>query len=99
MRTTSSLESFNSKLNRGIQKKMGLFRFIDQLKVIEAEKSYNFHALANERLTEGLQDERSIQKKRDSIINLYTNLINNENITAEEFLHFVALKLKHLYRE
>lgn len=97
MRMTSSLESFNAKLNRGIPKKMGLFKFIEQLKVIEAKKSYNFYTRANERLTEEPRKKKNTQKERDSIIiNLYTNLINNNKLTEEEFLYSVALRSKNL---
>lgn len=93
MRTTSSLESFNSKLNKCIPRKTNFFRFIERLKIVECEKSFVFYNSANDinvKKNERIRRKREEDQKRDGKILQFSDLLDNGKITVKQFLYGVA---------
>lgn len=95
MRTTSSLESFNSKLNRCIPRKANFFKFIEGLRIVECEKSFVFYNSANDinvKKDEKIKRKRKEDQKRDEKILRLSDLLNNRKITIKQFLNGMALE-------
>lgn len=92
MRTTSSLESMNSQMNRMFFKSHpNIFVFIENLKCheyIEAEEMFNLvNTVVKDRQFER---KRFRDRQRDEIIKYYSDLLEQNLITANKFLKDVA---------
>lgn len=92
MRTTSSVEAFNSFLNRSILKRDHFFKFIERLKLHDSRKTDDFFNLIHDNVLPKHQLERT--KKRDQLreekIKLYSFLLDRKEITFEQFLEEMA---------
>lgn len=91
MRTTSSPESNNSKLNRSIPKRANFFKFVDQLKVQESSRLTDFYNLANDNPHENsFERRRKRDQERDSKIKTQSDLLKENKISIKEFLEEMA---------
>lgn len=93
MRTTSSLESLNSQLNRSIGRAHpNIFQLIDHLKHHEAFKSNillgkNFSVQKKQ-----LEPKRKRDRERDSKIKFFTQMLESNQIGVSSFLVSMANK-------
>lgn len=93
MRTTSSPESHNSKLNRSIPKRSNFFKFIDQLKVQESSKLIDLYNLVTDNPDEkSLVRKRKRDQERDDKIKTLTNSLKHAKMSIKEFLEEMATK-------
>lgn len=87
MRTTSSLESLNSVIQRGFPKNTHIFKFTDALKLFESEKSSDLYQLSLEKPSD--RDFGRRRKKdilRNEKIKRNTELLENDMISVLDFL-------------
>lgn len=94
MRTTSSLESFNSVLGRLFPRHPHLFRFIDRLRLIEFSKTLDLMDLIeNELPDDQFQRRRLRDKKREEKIKYFTiQLQTDGDMSPADFLEAMANK-------
>lgn len=90
MRTTSSLESLHSALNRSFKQKEHYFKFIECLRLHESRKADQFfnllHGLPATRFQRNFKNQR-----REIKIKYFTDLlVVDKTITVEQFLHGMA---------
>lgn len=91
MRTTSSLESFNSSLNRTVSKKKNYYTFFERLRLHESKKADTMHNLAHDVLPDKHFEPRHIKdQKRDQKIKFFIQLLCNQKISVFEFLTAMA---------
>lgn len=87
MRTTSSLESFHSAMNRSMEKKSNFFKFLVGLKLYESRKVDRMYELIK-----NVQPEKHFgarlheDRERDNKIKQYTKLFEDKQINVKEFL-------------
>lgn len=87
MRTTSSLEAFNSYLNRTMAKRAGFFKFVSNLKLHESRKAETMHHLANDTVPDSQYNRRKLSdQKRDKKIKILTEQLSNGMISMTGFL-------------
>lgn len=95
MRTTSSLESLNSQLNRSIGRAHpNIFQFIDHLKHHEAFKS-NILKVLSKKLSipkNQLEPKRKRDRERDVKIKFFTKMLEDDQIGVQYFLAAMANK-------
>lgn len=93
MRTTSSLESLNSKMNRSFPKHGHIWEFIDQLKFHECMKSKEMKLL-NKQNNRNIQPKRKRKsdRDRDAKISFFSELLKDRKISPNEFLEAMADK-------
>lgn len=93
MRTTGSVESLNSDIQREFPKQTTIFKFIDALKMHESERSSDLHFLSLEKTTDKqLQRRRKEDRDRDEKIKRFTHLLMNGEISILEFLKAMSAK-------
>lgn len=93
MRTTSSLESLNSQLNRTFGRAHpNIFEFIEHLKLHEAFKSNIMLAKTTSVTKEQLEPRRKRDKERNLKIEFFTEKFANNEISVVEFLTAMANK-------
>lgn len=91
MRTTSSLESFNSALNRSIPKKANFFTFVERLKLHESRKAEDMHNLVNDKLPKNQYERKHYcDQKREEKIRFNTELLHKGIINTSGFLAAMA---------
>lgn len=90
MRTTSSLESMNSKLNRGCRKHPHIFKFIDRIRLHEFRKSIDLLDLFENDVNEEFERKRKSDKEREKKIRFFTNLLQKNEIGVNEFLEAMS---------
>lgn len=88
MRTTSSLESFNSKLNRSIAKKSNYYRFFERLRIHESRSADRMHNLSTDLLPDTHFDPKhKYYQERAIKIKANTSLLCKGKMTVAEFLY------------
>lgn len=92
MRTTSSLESMNSVLNRGCPKHPHIFKFIDRIRLHEFSKSLDLLDLIDDDVSEEFERKRKLDKEREIKISYFTNLLEKQEISVNEFLEAMSIK-------
>lgn len=95
MRTTSSLESMNSQLNRFFGKAHpNIFQFIHKLKYHESRKSNKMSMLIRSTTVSKKQMERKRRKdkERDDKIQYFTKKLEKDEIDLRTFLESMANK-------
>lgn len=98
MRTTSSIESFNSVLNRSIAKRPHFFKFIERLKFHESRKADNFINLAEDPIKESQYQPRHMKDRlRHNKITELTDMLKNNRIDVERFLEMMANEENCMY--
>lgn len=91
MRTTSSLEAFNSALNRSIPKKANFFTFVERLKLHESRKADQMCNLINDSLPQNHYERKHERdQKREEKIQFYTELLCSGKINTRGFLGAMA---------
>lgn len=90
MRTTSSLESMNSKLNRGCPKHPHIFKFIDRIRLHEFRKSIDLLDLVGDDVSEEFKRKRKLDKDRETKISHFTSLLQKKEIGVDEFLEAMS---------
>lgn len=87
MRTTSSLESFHSALNRSMEKKSNFFKFMVGLKLYESRKVDQMYSLLNNNQPKKQFEPKLCKdRERHNKINHYTKLFEQKKINIKEFL-------------
>lgn len=94
MRTTSSIESLNSQMNRSFPKRGHIWKFIEQLKFHEYSKARDMHRISKDTNFEPKRKRKS-DRERDEKIKFLSNLLRKKEITANEFLE--AMAGKHIF--
>lgn len=98
MRTTSSLEAFNSSLNRSIPKKAHLFKFIECLKLHESRKADRMYSLAHGTLPEiHFKARREKDEIRAEKIRRCTSFLCEKKMSIKEFLEAMATDQTCMY--
>lgn len=93
MRTTSSVESINSAIQRSFPDTTNIFKFIDSLKMYESIKSYDLHQLSlGEMSNNQLERKRKIDKERQEKIKYLTRKLQIGEITVAAFLESMSSK-------
>lgn len=94
MRTTSSLESFNSVLGRSFPRHPHIFRFIDRLRLHEFSKSLDLMNLIKDDVPDSqFQRRRLLDRQREDKIKYFTHLLRTDDeITPADFLEAMANK-------
>lgn len=95
MRTTSSLESMNSQLNRSFGRaRPNIFQFIDHIKTHESLKCEKLAKLVKTTVVSSKQLERKRKrdKERDDKIKYFTEELEQNRINVAEFLESMANK-------
>lgn len=87
MRTTSSLESFNSALNRSIPKKANFFTFVQRLKLHESRKADQMSNIINDKLPQNhFERKHYCDRKREEKIRLHSERLYNGQTNTCGFL-------------
>lgn len=87
MRTTSSVEGFNSFLSRSIKKRGHFFKFVQDLKMHESRKTDSLYNTIHDQLPKGqLERTKKKDRLREEKINLCTVQLENNLINLEQFL-------------
>lgn len=92
MRTTSSVESMNSALNRGCKARPNIFKFIDRIRLHEFSKQLDLIDLFEDDVTEEFERKRKLDRERELKITHFTNLLLQNDITVQEFLEAMSTK-------
>lgn len=91
MRTTSSLESVNSVIQRSFPGKTNIFKFIDSLKLYESRKSEDLYKLSNGEMSyRQLERKRRVDREREQKIVHLTSQLKNGYITVASFLEYMS---------
>lgn len=91
MRTTSSIEAFNSVLNRSIAKRPNFFKLVERLKFHESRKADNFFNLAHDDVPMSQYQPRHMKDRvRNQKINELTEMLTKNRIDVERFLELMA---------
>lgn len=96
MRTTSSLESFNSVLNRSMAKRPNFYKFIERLRLHESRAADNMYNAVHG-LQKSLAPHHEKDRQRAEKIEHFTKLICNGKLTSQEFLNAMAQKDRMYY--
>lgn len=91
MRTTSSLESLNSQMNRSFAKHGHIWSFVEQLKFHEFAKTKEMKLIIKENKQVGRK--RKNDREREKKIKFFSNLLKEGNISPSEFLEAMADRL------
>lgn len=95
MRTTSSLESFHSALNRSMQKQSNLFMFLVGLKLHESRKVDRMYELTNNvQPKKQFEPRHREDRKRNEKIKHHSKLFEDKKISIKEFLLRMAADAK-----
>lgn len=89
MRTTSSLEAFNSALNKTLPRRANFFKFVQCLKTHEFSKFSDLFNHFNS-LCEIKVRKRKLDRIRDQKIKRNFNLFNTKKIKLSEYLEAVS---------
>lgn len=99
MRTTSSLESFNSAINRSVKKKQNYFKFVERLRIHESRKADRMHNLAHDVLpAKQFTARHKADRLRHEKIKENTDLLRDGVISTAEFLSIMANEGIHFYQ-
>lgn len=91
MRTTSSLESENSQIQRSFPQNPSIYQFAEHLKLHESMKSTDMYQLINTEITsERLRRKRKIDRERDIKIKHISAMLKNNQISVENFLEVMS---------
>lgn len=89
MRTTSSLESMHSMLNRSLARKKHFFKFIECLRLHESRKADILFSSLNGIPATRFQRNAKNQRRNEKIKH-FTELLLKKKINAKEFLQAMA---------
>lgn len=93
MRTTSSVESFNAVLGRKCSKHPHLFKFIDQLKIVELKKALTLLCLMEPGVPNSqFEPRKKKDQERNEKIKYFTTLLVQKIISVSIFLEAMANK-------
>lgn len=93
MRTTSSLESMNSAIQRKLSKRTNIFRFSKDLRMHEAIKSSDLYQLFEGDISNRqLERKRAADRERDEKIKHFSALLENGYISVPYFLEVMSGK-------
>lgn len=93
MRTTSSVESFNAVLGRKCSKHPHIFKFIDQIKIVELKKALNLLCLMEPGVPNSqFQPRNKEDQERNEKIKYFTTLLVQNIISVSIFLEAMANK-------
>lgn len=93
MRTTSSVESLNSQLNRSFPKHGHIWRFIEQLRLFEFSKTEEMSQLIDGNYSKNqLNRKRRRDRERKEKINYLTVTLQRKEICIGEFLEAMSVK-------
>lgn len=90
MRTTSSLESFNSVINRTVTQHANIFKFMDGIKLIDFAKNLELVELSKDSARQPTTRKRLADQKREERIQNTTERLHRSQITPSEFLDFLS---------
>lgn len=89
MRTTSSLETLNGELGKLIQPHPNIWSFMDNLKLIEFQKSNILMQKVHENHV-CFERKRPKDQERERDIRDLTKLLKNKKISSHQFLEEIA---------
>lgn len=93
MRTTSSVETLNSVIQRSFPGQTTIFRFIESLKLHESIKSSDLYQLSmGEISNKKMERKRALDRQRDSKIKRLTEQLKNGEISVKIFLEAMSKK-------
>lgn len=93
MRTTSSLESLNSVIQRNLSKRTNIFRTAKDLRMHEAIKTSDLYQLSTGEISnQQLARKRAADREREEKIKHFSVLLENNDITVPYFLRVMAGK-------
>lgn len=88
MRTTSSLEGFNSILNRTIAKHSNFYRFVERLRIHESRRADEMINLVRDQSSKKhLEPRHKKDQDRDQKIKHHTSLLCNNKVSIADFLN------------
>lgn len=91
MRTTSSLEAFNSAINRSVGKKQHYFKFVERIKLHESRSTDRMFGVVHDELPAShFEPRREVDKARQKKIKSNTELLSNGKISVDDFLNAMA---------
>lgn len=95
MRTTSSVESLNSQLNRSFPKHGSIWKFVEQLKSHEFMKATEMAKLMHSDKKSPSQNQRKRKKdrERDAKIDFFTKMLNANEISPGLFLEAMGNRI------
>lgn len=92
MRTTSSLESMNSQIQRMLPSNAHLYKFIESLKLHESIKSSDLYQLSKKNITNAdLERKRVEDKARDEKIKKLSEKMKTGGLSAMDFLKAMSI--------
>lgn len=91
MRTTSSIESLNSQLNRSFPKRGHIWKFIEQLKYHEFSKANDMQKLT--KIDVKMERKRKSDRERERKIKFLTSLLKEGTIDVGVFLDAMGNKI------
>lgn len=95
MRTTSSIESLNSVVQRKFPKSRNIFSFIEGLRLEDAIKTSDLYQLLIGNVSnQQLMRKRLTDQYRDQKIRSFSARYQNGTVSIEMFLKLVSLKCK-----
>lgn len=95
MRTTSSLESFHSALNRSMAKHGSFFEFVEGLKLHESRKANDLYNILHDHspITPFTNRHKQVQM-REEIIRRNTKALTDGKMTTKSFLEALTEELR-----
>lgn len=93
MRTTSSVESVNSIVQRSFPDRTNIFKFVESLKLFETIRSTDLHQLSKGEIrTPQLERKRAEDRARDEKIKRLSMSLKQKKIPIAEFLEEICTK-------
>lgn len=93
MRTTSSLESLNSIIQKSFPQQTNIFKFIDSLRLLESIKASNLHQIHCGFISNRqLERKRTADRDRDLKIKHLTKKLMKGKISVDVFLESMSEK-------
>lgn len=91
MRTTSSLEAINSVIQRSFPGHTNIYKFIESLRLYDAQKSENLYKLSiNDISNKQLKRKRVVDREREEKILYFTEQLKNGGISITLFLESMS---------
>lgn len=91
MRTTSSLESINSQLQRMLPENAHLYKFIECLRLHESIKSSDLYQISIGNITnQNMKKRRAEDRARDAKIKLLSGKLKKQEISVAGFLRSMS---------
>lgn len=93
MRTTSSIESLNSQLQRTFKRHGNIFKFVESLQLHEYSKVLDIKQLHNSEPAKQMERRKNSDKERDAKIKYFSGKLEIREIDVTEFLEAMSNKM------